>query len=145
MTSRGRPGDRQANGAEPPGGRHGRGPDASAGPNVKTDMLGLQTIEGISADGRRTIETIPAGEVGNEQPIQIVSEFWYSPDLQVTLLSKHFDPRVGEIVFRLTNISRGAPAPSLFQPPADYQITEAGRGGRSGAAQVGHGTRDAAP
>jgi hypothetical protein len=125
-----RGGDPQRNGAQPPGGRFGRGADASTGPNVKTDALGRQTIEGIPADGKRTTETIPPGTVGNEQPITIVSESWYSPDLQVTVLSKHFDPRMGEIVFRLTNISRGAPAPALFQPPADYQVTEAGQGGR---------------
>jgi hypothetical protein len=96
---------------------------------VKTESLGRQTIEGVAADGTRTTETIPAGAIGNEQQIQIVSESWYSQDLQVTVLSKHFDPRMGRIVFRLTNISRGVPSPSLFQAPADYQISEGGRGG----------------
>jgi hypothetical protein len=122
--------DERQNSRQSPDGRFGRGPDALSRPNVKTDELGRQTIEGIPADGRRTTETIPPGTAGNEQPITIVSETWYSPDLQIAVLSKHFDPRMGEIVFRLTNISRGAPPPSLFQPPADYQVSEAGRGGR---------------
>ena len=118
----GRPGPQAA------GGRRGR--EGDAGQNVKTESLGRQTIEGVSAEGTRTIQTIPAGQMGNEQPIQIVSERWYSPDLQTVVLSKHSDPRFGETVFRVTNITRSAPPPSLFQPPADYKITEAGRGRR---------------
>jgi len=121
---------RQPNGPQPQDAGFGRGAGASPRPNVRTDALGRQTIEGMPAEGKRTTETIPPGTVGNEQPITIVSESWYSPDLQVTVLSRHFDPRMGEIVFRLSNISRGAPPPSLFQPPADYQVTDAGRGGR---------------
>jgi len=103
--------------------------DGAAGPNIRSESLGRQTIEGVPADGIRTIHTIPAGQMGNEQPIQIVSERWYSPDLQLVVLAKQSDPRVGETVFRLTNISRAEPPATLFQPPADYKVTEAGRGG----------------
>jgi len=105
----------------PPGGRFGRG----SGQNVKTESLGRKTIAGLAADGTRTTITIPAGQVGNEQPMQIVSEMWYSPDLQATVLSKHWDPRAGQTVFRLVNISRSEPPASLFQPPSDYQVIEA--------------------
>jgi hypothetical protein len=117
----------------PAGGRWGRGnrANAASGQNVTTQSLGRQTIEGVPADGTRTTTIIPAGsQMGNELPIQIVSESWYSPDLQTVVLSKHSDPRVGETVFRLTNISRAEPALSLFQPPADYKVTDAGAAGR---------------
>ena len=33
-----------------------------------------KTIEGVAVDGRKTTVTIPAGQVGNEQPITITSE-----------------------------------------------------------------------
>ncbi|MDQ1674728.1 MAG: hypothetical protein QOC98_3290 [Frankiaceae bacterium] len=89
-----------------------------------TESLGKQTIEGIEAEGIRTTMTIPAGEIGNEQPIQIISERWYSPELQVVVMSKHTDPLVGETVYRLTNIVRGEPSRSLFEVPADYTIKE---------------------
>jgi len=56
--------------------------------------------------------------------MEIVSERWYSPELQVVVLSKHRDPRMGENVYRLTNINRSEPARSLFETPADYTITE---------------------
>jgi hypothetical protein len=122
------------NGLTPPGGRFGRGPDAAA-QNVKTESLGRQTIAGAPADGTRTTVIVPAGQMGNEQPMQIVSEMWYSPDLQTTVLSKHSDPRDGETVFRLVDISRGDPPASLFQPPADYQVSEAGGDGGHGMPQ----------
>jgi hypothetical protein len=90
--------------------------------NLQTESLGRQTIEGVPADGRRTTMTIPAGQAGNDLPIHIVVERWYSPDLQTTVLSKHSDPRIGETVTRLTNIGRAEPAHALFEAPADYKI-----------------------
>ena len=91
---------------------------------VKTESLGTKTIEGVEAEGTRSTLTIPAGQIGNDQPIEIISERWYSPELQVVVLSKHSDPRMGEHVYRLTNISRSEPARSVFDVPADYTITE---------------------
>jgi hypothetical protein len=92
------------------------------GANVKTESLGKQNIEGVEAEGTRTTRTIPAGEIGNEQPIVIVSERWYSSALQTVVLSKHNDPRYGENTHRLTNINRSEPAHSLFEVPSDYKI-----------------------
>jgi hypothetical protein len=115
--------------------RQGRG--GAARQNVKTESLGRQTIEGVPADGTRTTMTIAAGQWGNEQPIQIVTERWYSPDLQTVVLSKRTDPRMGETVSKLANISRSEAPNSLFEPPADYKVAEAGnRTGRPAAAPV---------
>jgi len=52
-------------------------------------------IEGVRADGTRTTITIPAGAMGNEQPILIVSERWYSPELQTVVMTKRNDPAYG--------------------------------------------------
>lgn len=90
--------------------------------NTKTESLGKQTIEGVEAEGTRTTTTIPAGKIGNERDIDIVSERWYSPELQVVVMTKQDDPRTGTNVYRLTNISRGEPARTLFEVPADYTI-----------------------
>lgn len=92
--------------------------------DAKTEALGTQTIEGVQAQGTRTTITIPAGKFGNDQPMQIVHETWYSPDLQLVVLSKHTDPRMGEHTYRLTNINRSEPAKALFDVPADYTVTE---------------------
>ena len=88
--------------------------------------LGRQTIEGVNATGTRTTWTIPAGAIGNLQPIKIVSEQWMSPDLQILVLTKHSDPRTGENLYRLQNIVRAEPDHSLFTVPADYTLKESG-------------------
>ena len=93
-------------------------------PEVKTEKLEARTFDGVTAEGTRTTTTIPAGEIGNEQPIQIVDERWYSPELQVVVMTRHSDPRSGETTYRLTNITRAEPAAALFQVPSDYTLKE---------------------
>lgn len=93
--------------------------------NAKKQSLGKQTIEGIAVEGTRITSTIPAGKIGNEHPIQIVSEKWYSPELQVVVMAHHKDPRFGETTYQLTNISRSEPDASLFKVPAGYKVTDA--------------------
>ncbi len=112
----------------------GRGPDGAGpmrerrqNPNVKVESLGKQTVEGVVADGTRTTMTIPAGEVGNEQAMQVVSEVWYSAELQAVVLSKRTDPRSGEHITRMTNVTRAEPARSLFEVPSDFKVTEGSR------------------
>jgi hypothetical protein len=89
-----------------------------------TEDLGSQTMEGILVNGTRTTHTIPAGQIGNEEPITIVIEVWTSPDLKTVVYSKRSDPRMGEQTFRLTNIVRAEPSPSLFTVPADFKIVD---------------------
>jgi hypothetical protein len=88
------------------------------------EPLGKQMIEGVNAEGVREVSTIDAGAIGNDRPIQVSTESWYSADLQMNVMTKHSDPRTGDESFRLTNINRAEPAAYLFQPPAGYQITE---------------------
>jgi hypothetical protein len=89
---------------------------------VKTESLGAQMIEGVSAEGKRVTRTIPAGQIGNERPLEITSEVWTSPELQVMVLSKRNDPRLGETVYRLSDIKQGEPDPSLFEVPSGFSI-----------------------
>jgi len=100
--------------------------------NVTTTDLGTQTIAGVTAQGKTVTHTIPAGAMGNAQPIVSTNETWYSPDLQMIVLAKRSDPRVGQSTYSLTNIQRSDPAASLFQVPSDYTVQDAptGRGGR---------------
>jgi hypothetical protein len=96
------------------------------GAEETTESLGTQTINGVAAQGTRVTRTIPAGAIGNEKPIQIVTEKWVSPELHTTVMVKHSDPRNGTMVFQLQNISRAEPAASLFQVPSDYTVKEGG-------------------
>jgi len=91
-----------------------------------TESLGAQTMEGVVANGVRTTRTIPAGQIGNERPINIVTEVWTSPDLKTIVSSKREDPRMGEQTFRLTNIVRGEPDASLFTVPSDFKMIDGG-------------------
>jgi hypothetical protein len=92
--------------------------------DVRQEDLGTQIIEGVEAKGTRRISTIAAGAIGNDLPIEIVSERWYSEELKTVVLSKRHDPRSGDQTYRLTNIVRADPDPSLFQVPADYEVLE---------------------
>ena len=97
---------------------------AAASGNFKKDDLGTQTIAGVSAQGTRYTRIIPAGQIGNEKPITIVSEHWFSNDLQMTVMSKRSDPQFGETTYTLTSIQRGEPAASLFAVPSGYTVQE---------------------
>jgi hypothetical protein len=92
--------------------------------DAKVEDLGAKMIEGVMAQGTRSTITIPVGAEGNDQPMEIVSERWYSPELQTVVLSTHSDPRQGENVYRLTNLKRAEPDATLFRVPADYQVHE---------------------
>ncbi|HKR12219.1 MAG TPA: hypothetical protein VJT15_09185 [Pyrinomonadaceae bacterium] len=97
---------------------------AGPNPNEVTEKLGKQMLEGVEAEGTRTTITIPAGEIGNERPIEIVSERWYSAELQLVVMTRNSDPRTGETTYKLTNINRAEPAKLLFEVPAGYTIKE---------------------
>ncbi len=99
-------------------------PGKMGGGQRKTESLGNQTIEGVTAEGMRITLTIPAGEIGNTLPLEIVDENWYSPELQTMVMTRHRDPRSGETTYRLSNINRSEPDRSLFELPADYTVRE---------------------
>jgi hypothetical protein len=92
-------------------------------PSPKVEQLGNLNIEGVQTESTRTTTTIPAGQIGNERDLEVVSECWYSRDLKATVLLKHNDPRSGETLYRLTQINRTEPSHSLFEVPADYKIS----------------------
>lgn len=99
-------------------------PGSHANAAARTEALGKKMIEGIEAEGTRSVITIPVGRLGNERPLEIVSERWISPELQIVLLSKHSDPRMGENTYRLINIKRGEPDASFFTVPPGYRIRD---------------------
>jgi TonB family protein len=93
-------------------------------PSAKTETLGKQNINGIEAEGTRTTVTLAPGEIGNERAIEIVSERWFSPELQMIVMTRHSDPRFGENTYQLIDINRTEPARELFQVPPGYKIEE---------------------
>jgi len=90
--------------------------------DVTTESLGTQVMNGVTAQGTRITRTIPAGQVGNQAPIVITIEHWYSPELQTDVMRKETNPQFGTTTFQLTNIVRAEPEASLFQVPSNYSI-----------------------
>jgi hypothetical protein len=99
-----------------------RVPATATPQQVHTEMLGTMELSGVPAEGTRTTLTIEAGAIGNQAPISVVTESWYSPELKTIVLSRRTDPRFGETTYRLENIVRAEPAADLFQVPPDYKI-----------------------
>lgn len=89
-----------------------------------TQDLGSRMIEGVRAQGTRTTTTIPTGAIGNVRPIEIVSERWFSAELQMPVLITRRDPRNGETTYRLANILRGEQQDGLFTVPAGYEVRD---------------------
>ncbi|MBC8021587.1 MAG: hypothetical protein H7Y14_00615, partial [Burkholderiales bacterium] len=87
-----------------------------------TSSLGTKDFEGVKAEGKSTTWTIPAGQIGNRNPINVTSESWYSPELQVTVYSRHNDPRTGESIYRLASVKRAEPEAHLFRVPEGYEL-----------------------
>jgi hypothetical protein len=104
----------------PGGGR----PPLPPGPSVKTEKLEPTQVEGIKAEGTRTVLTLPAGAIGNERTIDVVSERWYAPDLGVVISTKRLDPRFGDVTYRLVNIVRAEPPAQLFEVPDDFTVRD---------------------
>lgn len=117
------PESRTARSTPIPAARTHEGPPRNM-PSAKTDELGTQVMQGVNVLGKRVTRVIPAGKEGNEKEIDIVTETWYSPDLQVVVLSKTSDPRFGETVYQLTGLNRSEPDPALFGVPSDYTVKE---------------------
>jgi len=117
-------------GAAVAGGRGGRG--AGAGGDRLVEQLPNKSIENLLCSGVRRTTTIAKGEIGNEQPIKIVSEEWTSIDLQVLVLTDSNDPRSGRSTYKLLNVRRADPDLMLFRVPADYTISRGGGRGRGG-------------
>jgi hypothetical protein len=114
----------------PPGSGAGvpRGATTARGPAGVLNLpepLGTKQIDGLTVVGTKRAEIIPVGRIGNDRPIEITDERWESLELKVLVLSRHHDPRTGDVEYRLTNVMRAEPPRELFQPLSDYSIVDA--------------------
>lgn len=99
------------------------------GPHVgatltKQDDLGEQTIDTTVLRGTRKIWTVPAAISTTGKTVDIVDQYWYSPDLSIYLIIQHNDPRTGEQIVAVKNVKRGAPDESLFTVPTRYRTVD---------------------
>ena len=88
--------------------------------NEQKESLGTKTVNGLTVEGTRYTRTIAAGKIGNDKPIVITTEEWYSPQLQMVVSRTHTDPRFGTMTYQLSNINLNEPPQSMFVAPEDY-------------------------
>jgi len=98
-------------------------------PNVASTSLGSKNLDGLFVEGTQITRTIPAGQMGNKEAIQITTDRWHSPELSIDLRTETKDPLRGNSTTSVTNISRDEPSSTLFQAPSDYTVVNSGRGG----------------
>lgn len=91
---------------------------------AETKDLGTREFSGVKATGVQRSYEIPAGEIGNRNPIVVSTETWTSPELQAVVYQKRSDPRSGEFVFRAESLKREEPAAALFTVPSDYTVKD---------------------
>ena len=90
--------------------------------DIVQEDLGTKTIQGIQCTGKRQTITIPAGQVGNEKPIAIVTETWFSPDIEAVVQSSTNDPRFGQTTYTLHNVELKDQPLALFALPNGYRL-----------------------
>ncbi len=103
------------------------GPLPNGAGSVTLEDLGRKTIGNLDVLGSREVTTINAGVIGNQKAEPIVKEFWYSPHLQINVVTKRFDPRASAIQnFEVRNVNLSEPDPTLFELPTGYQVVKMG-------------------
>ena len=89
---------------------------------IHTEDLGSKTIAGVVADGTRTVQTVPAGQAGNNPPVNIVGETWVAKDLNIEMLRVDDNSRTGRTATEVVDFKQGEPDAALFAPPAGYTL-----------------------
>jgi hypothetical protein len=91
---------------------------------LECEDLGTKTISGLVAHGVLRHKTVKPGEFGNEGPLVLTSEYWFSRELSIVVSETRNDPRHGDYTMQLENIDRTEPPASLFEVPAGYTIRD---------------------
>ncbi len=86
--------------------------------------LGTDSVSGVETIGTRETTTIDGGAIGNDRPISIVKEFWYSQQLGINIVEKRQDPRYGAQTFTVSPIILGEPDATLLDIPAGFRIDD---------------------
>ena len=103
--------------------------DPTLGPHaggvlMKQEELGEQMVGNTRLQGTKKVWTVSAAMSGTGSVVEIVDQYWYSPDLSVYLIVQHDDPRTGEQIVAVKDVKRAEPDVSAFAVPARYRIVD---------------------
>jgi uncharacterized protein YecT (DUF1311 family) len=113
------------------------GLSADGNSTLTREDLGWKKIGELDAQGARETKLYRAGSLGNDKPLVVTREYWYSPRLQIILQMTKKDPRSGTQTSEVTEMKLGEPGAEWFAVPIGYRVleertaTEAGMAGRS--------------
>jgi hypothetical protein len=88
------------------------------------ENLGTSTMDDLDVQETRETRTYNAGTFGNDRPVAVTKEFWYSPQLKINLAVTRNDPRTGEQRLQVTELSLSEPDPSWFVPPQEFKVVD---------------------
>lgn len=97
---------------------------ASAVEGANLRALGKQSVSGVETVGTRETVIIEAGKIGNDSPIEVQREYWYSPQLGINLISRLQDPRVGIQNFEMSDIVLSEPDAKLFKVSSKMKVID---------------------
>jgi hypothetical protein len=100
------------------------GPDPSSRLKYHAEELPPQTIMGVTARGSKVVRTVPSGADGNNHDLVTTIQSWYSPELQLALITIIDDPVSGLKKYEFSNMKRAEPDPTLFRVPGGYTLRE---------------------
>jgi hypothetical protein len=69
------------------------------------------------------VRTIPAGQIGNDQPMVTTTESWHSASLGFEVRQVSESPQSGKSTMELVSIDQSEPPITTFQPPEGYEVT----------------------
>jgi hypothetical protein len=95
-----------------------------ASPNLKFEDLGTNDLDGVEVHGYRRAIAVNTKASGTDQTVVITDEYWYSDELHLNMLTKHSDPRSGELTITVTELNRNEPSADLFEVPTNYKIVD---------------------
>jgi uncharacterized protein YecT (DUF1311 family) len=100
------------------------GPSSDGKSVLTRESLGTKKIEGLDVEGTRETRTFNPGAFGNDKPVVVTKEIWYSPQLQFNLAVTRDDPRNGTQKFEVTDLKLGDPGPEWFALPDGYRMVQ---------------------
>jgi len=103
------------------------GPSSDGKSVLARESLGKKQMLGLEVEGTRETVTFKAGAFGNDKPVVVTKEIWYSPRLQFNVAVTRDDPRNGMQKFEVSDLKLGDPEASWFTLPDGYRLVS-GRG-----------------
>jgi hypothetical protein len=90
--------------------------------DTQREDLGAEVTVGMKLRHGRETTSYPAGFASSKDAYTVVTEYWYSQELQSFVLVKQLDPLNSVQTLTLRNIRRENPDVSLFVIPKDYRV-----------------------